>query len=171
MYFKAWRHGPNIGEHCPTLRMLATECQSVTEFGTDLAVSTTAFLSAQPARLTTYDTKPSQEAEKLRPFSGKTNLSIVQANTLEVEIESTDLLLIDSFHNYSQLSAEFARHAESVRRWIVLHDTVTFGEIGEDKTRGLTPAINEFLNAHPEWKIVAEYKNSHGLTVIRRFSS
>lgn len=172
LYHKAWRQGPNIGEHCPTLRLLASECEHVTEFGTDLAVSTTAFLAAQPKTLTTFDVKPSPAAEALRPFSGRTSFEIIRADSLSSDIDSAfgtpDLLLIDSLHTCAQLSAEFARWANRIRRWIVLHDTLTFGDIGEDGTRGLIPALREFLVVHSEWRIVAEYRNSHGLTVLRR---
>ncbi len=168
LYFKAWQRGPNIGEHCPTLRLLASECESVTEFGTSHAVSTTAFLAAQPICLTTIDTQLSTDAEALRPFAGNTQFEIIQADTLTIEIGPTDLLLIDSKHTAEQLAEELERHAGKVRRWIVLHDTVTFGDVGEDGSRGLRPALNQFLAANPEWRIVAEYRNSHGLTVLRR---
>jgi len=168
LYFKAWRSGPNIGEHCPTLRLLASECENVTEFGTSHAVSTTAFLAAQPDTLETFDIAPSPAAEALKPFAGKTLFDIHQADTLTIDIVPTDLLLIDSLHTFAQLSAELERHSVNVRRWIVLHDTVTFGDVGEDGGRGLAPAINQFLAAHSEWRIVAEYRNSHGLTVLRR---
>lgn len=168
LYFKAWRSGPNIGEHCPTLRLLAMECEAVTEFGTDSAVSTTAFLAGQPRRLTTIDLVSSPEAEELKPFAGRTHLEIIHGDSLMMNIAHTDLLLIDSKHTFAQLAAELERHAEKVQRWIVLHDTVTFGETGEDGGRGLIPALREFLEAHQEWRIVAEYRNSHGLTVIRK---
>lgn len=170
LYHKAWHRGPNIGEHCPTLRLLASECESVTEFGTSHAVSTTAFLAAQPGRLTTIDKAQSPAAEELRPFTHRTQFQVIQADSLTIDIEPADLLLIDSLHTFAQLAAELERHAGNVRRWIVLHDTVTFGDVGEDGTRGLTPALNQFLAGHSEWRIVAEYRNSHGLTVLRRIN-
>lgn len=170
LYFKAWRSGPNIGEHCPTLRLLAMECEAVTEFGTDNAVSTTAFLAGQPRRLTTIDLVPSPKAEELKPFAGRTHFEIIQGDSLTMNIAYTDLLLIDSKHTFAQLAAELERHAEKVQRWIVLHDTVTFGETGEDGGRGLTAALNQFLFGHQEWGIVAEWKTSHGLTVLRRIT-
>ncbi len=171
LYFKAWRAGPNIGEHCPTLRLLASECASVIEFGTDNAVSTTAFLAAQPSRLTTIDVKPSPAAEALRPFAGRTEFEIRQESSLDIDIDLTDLLLIDSLHTFAQLSAELEKHSRNVKRWIVLHDLLSFGDVGEDGGRGLVAALSEFLAGRPEWRIVAEYRNSHGLTVLRRAAS
>lgn len=172
LYFVACRTGPNIGEHCPTLRLLASECESVVEFGTDLAVSTTALLAGQPKQLTTFDVRPSPAAEALKTFSGDTIFEIIRADSLSYDIDSAfgtpDMLLIDSKHTFAQLSAELSRWESRVKRWIVLHDTVTFGDTGEDGTRGLTAAISQFLADHREWGIVAEYRNSHGLTVMRR---
>ena len=77
-------------------------------------------------------------------------------------------LFIDTWPVCEQLETELSRHSVRVRRYLVMHDTVTFGETGEDGTRGLIPALRAFLVDHPEWKIVAEYANSHGLIVIRR---
>lgn len=171
LYHRAWRSGPNMGEHCPTLRLLAMECEAVTEFGTNGAVSTTAFLAGQPGRLTTIDLVPSPEAEKLKPFAGRTRFEIIQGDSLTMNIAHTDLLLIDSKHTFAQLSAELERHAEKVLRWIVLHDTVTFGSDGEDHGRGLLPAVREFLASHSDWRIVAEYRNSHGLMILRRLTA
>ena len=168
LYFKAWRSGPNMGEHCPTLRLLASECRSIAEFGTNGAVSTTALLAAQPERLTTIDPAPSPAAAALLPLAGRTRFEILQASSLEIDIEPTDLLLIDSQHTFAQLSGELERHCGKVSRWIILHDLLSFGDVGEDGGRGLAPAMYEFLSSHPEWRIVAEYRNSHGLTILRR---
>lgn len=57
------------------------------------------------------------------------------------DMEPTDLLLIDSLHTYQQALAEMQMHHHRVRRYIVLHDTETFGEIGEDGGRGLKTAV------------------------------
>lgn len=168
LYHRAWQTPHNINEHAPTLRLLATECAAVVEFGTDDAISTAALLAGQPERLTTIDVRPSPKAEALRSVAGRTRFEIVQGDSLAVDIDETDLLFIDSKHTHAQLAAELERHAGKVRRWIVLHDTVTFGMTGEDGGRGLVPALTEFLAAHPEWRIVAEWRNNNGLTVIRR---
>jgi hypothetical protein len=44
-----------------------------------------------------------------------------------VEIEPTDLLLIDTLHVYEQLQAELRRHAGQVRKYVVLPGTGTHG--------------------------------------------
>ena len=86
-----------------------------------------------------------------------------------MEIEPTDLLFIDTFHVYQQLRRELELHADRVRRFIALHDTTTFGETGEhESSRGLWPAIVEFLAGSSQWRVAARYHNNNGLTILER---
>jgi hypothetical protein len=34
--------------------------------------------------------------------------------------------------------------------------------------KGLWPAVEEFLAAHPEWKIEKRFTNNNGLTILAR---
>jgi hypothetical protein len=170
---KRYRHvcesPSDINEHCPTLYLLAAQCQHVTEMGCRHGISTTALLRAQPRTLVCYDLQRLPEFDDVLRVTGRTELRYHEANTLEVEIEPTDLLFIDTFHVYEQLRRELELHAGRVRRFIALHDTTTFGEQGEwDGHRGLWPAVMEFLAAHPEWWLAARYHHNHGLTVLER---
>lgn len=181
IYHRAWQTPGNINEHLPVLRLLASESPRITEFGTDLANSTVAFLVSEPLKLTTIDVLPSPAAEFLKPLildvglaenpSPFTDFQIIQADSLEIDIEETDLLFIDSKHTCEQLTEELERHAGKVKKWIVLHDTITFGMTGEDGGRGLTPAINHFLATHDNWRVVSEWRNNNGLTVLKRFKT
>lgn len=83
-------------------------------------------------------------------------------------MEETDLLMIDSLHTYAHAAAEMAMHHHRVRRYIVLHDTETFGQRGEDGGLGLWPAVEEFLAVHPEWRIRNRFYHDNGLTVLER---
>jgi hypothetical protein len=168
-YYRAWHSDSPIAGHCPTLRLLASECERVAEIGTESAVSTTALLSAQPKYLSTMDKNPSPNAELLRSVNGRTEFYITQADSRQAPVGDVDLLLIDSYHTREQLSIELELNQAFVSTWIVLHDTVTFGERGEDGGLGLLPALMGFLHSsHGIWKIAAYYEHSHGLTVLRR---
>jgi cephalosporin hydroxylase len=168
-YRRACENPSDINEHCPTLYLLASQCDHVTEMGCRLGVSTTALLRAQPATLACYDLLRLPEFDNLFRVAGQTNLLFHEADTLEVSIEPTELLFIDTFHVYDQLRRELELHAGQVRRLIVLHDTTTFGEVGErEGSRGLWPAVVEFLAGNPEWRIAAKYENNNGLTVLER---
>jgi hypothetical protein len=136
--------------------------------GTRTAVSTTALLFAQPDKLVCFDKQRSGQVEALRSLAGRTELVFHQADVLEVEIEETDLLFIDTWHVYQQLKQELRLHASKARRYVVLHDTTTFGREGETAGHlGLWPAIEEFLELGT-FRLAQRYQNNHGLTVLER---
>jgi hypothetical protein len=139
--------------------------------GTRAGVSTTAFLIAQPDKLVCYDFGKYPQIDRLRALSGPTKFVFHQADVLKVEIEETDLLFIDTLHNYDQLSEELRLHADHVRKFIVLHDTTTFGERGETEGhRGLWPAVEEFL-AKGAFRLKRRDENNNGLTVLERIEA
>jgi hypothetical protein len=87
---------------------------------------------------------------------------------LQAEIEETDLLFIDTLHTYDQLREELRRHGGKARRYIVLHDTSTFGEQGEvPDSRGLWPAVQEFL-VQGTFHLKERRTNNNGLTILER---
>lgn len=99
-----------------------------------------------------------------------------------------DMVFIDTWHVYGQLKRELERFHSIANKYIVLHDTEVDGEFGEsvrmrhnidalskqsgfpveEITRGLKPAVNEFLTQHREWTMHAHYRNNNGLTILRR---
>jgi hypothetical protein len=168
LYQRARITPSDINEHTPKLRELASQCEHVTEFGMRHGVSTVALLSAQPKRFVTYDLHHDVMANVLTSRRGKTDFAFILGNVLAVEIEPTDLLFIDTIHTAMQLAAELARHAEKVRRYIVLHDTQVYGERGENGQPGLLVALRDYLRSHPEWSIIYHSVANNGLTVISR---
>ena len=59
-------------------------------------------------------------------------------------------------------------HTGQVRRFLVLHDTTTFGEAGETPShRGPWPAVEELL-AGGVFRLRQRYANNHGLAVLER---
>lgn len=107
-------------------------------------------------------------------------------------IEPTDLLFIDTWHIYGHLKRELAKHHGSVKRWIILHDTTVDADEGEsirmnmniaaqvaetgypeeEIRRGLWPAVQEFVAAHPsEWAVAKRWTNCNGLTVLERIGA
>ncbi len=168
VYRKACATPSDINEHLPLLRELASRCSRVTEFGVRSAVSTTALLAGQPDSLASYDIADSPECVGLKALEGATAFHFEIANSLQVDIEPTDMLFIDTVHTGEQLRAELARHHSKVTRWLVFHDTVAFGDVGEDGKPGLAHVINEFMEQHPEWFVYRDRINNNGLTVISK---
>jgi len=173
--FRAARATPSdINEHLDTLYRLARRCRNVTEFGTRNGVSTAALLRARPRTLVTYDRDRWPAVDTLLAAAtetGCTGFTFRQVDVLDVEIEETDMLFIDTWHVYEQLKQELALHAAKVRKYLVFHDTTTFGEQGETPGhRGIWPAIAEFLQSNPHWTLVARYTHCNGLTILKRSS-
>ena len=178
----------DINEHLPTLKKLAEECEHVTEFGTRWCCSTSALLIANPKKLISYDVSKHPAIKVIEKFSRSAVLSeklkficptefvFHRASTLEVSIEETDLLFIDTWQVYDQLKEELKLHGNKVKKYIVMHDTETYKNHGDTlkgklpNAGGLRAAINEFLAANPNWKEWKHYQNNNGLTVLKRMS-
>jgi hypothetical protein len=64
-------------------------------------------------------------------------------------------------------------HANKVRKYLIFHDTTTFGEFGETfkvpNTVGIWPAIEEFMLENKEWKIEERLTNNNGLTILKKW--
>lgn len=182
-YFEFHKQGPSdIHEHLETLRSYAAKCEHVTEMGVRSVVSTWAFLAAAPKKLVSIDINPVpiEYAQRIAASSG-IELEFRQGDTAapDFEIEETDLLFIDTWHIYDQLKRELQLHSHKARRFIVMHDTTTYAEVGESHTydceirpaeqrRGLWPAIEEFLDSNDDWALRERFIHNNGLTVLER---
>lgn len=163
----------DIFQHLPTIKKYADNCGHVTEFGVRGVVSTWALLAAFPQKVRSYDTQPPsnfgvdiKEVEKIAKESG-IDFKFKLKSTLDIKIEPTALLLIDTLHTYKQLSQELKLHHDKVGKYIILHDTVSFGERGEDGGEGLLKAINEFIECSG-WRILEKFQNNNGLMVLTK---
>lgn len=167
-------HIADIKEHLPILYDLANKCTHITEFGTRGGVSTTAFLYAPRVKIVVaYDIVDcSATVNELRSCLQESQSSVHfdfhQADVLKIDITETDLLFIDTLHTKIQLEQELKLHADKVKKYIVLHDTTTFGEKGEDSGIGIWPAIEEFLERNQNWFLLKRYENENGLTILER---
>lgn len=169
--------GIDMTEHMPTLLRYASECDHIIEMGVRYVVSTWAFLLAKPKKLISYDIAPPsrfdasiqiEDIVEAARLNG-TEFVFILDNTLTVTIEETDLLFIDTLHNYSQLKYELLYHGNKARKYIIMHDTHTYGYYGEMlDPKGLVPAIDEFLEANPHWRRKEVFENCNGLTVLER---
>ena len=169
------KHRVDIAEHMDLLRLLAAECETVTEFGVRSGNSTLAFALAHPTSIRSYDVDLSEMThdarELIRRAAGPmTRVMFIQENTLECVISDTDLLLIDDLHTYHQVWNELKRHADKVKKYICLHDTVLYGVVGEDNSHpGIVAAIYKFLEGHKDtWRMGMNLLNQNGMIVLER---
>ena len=184
----------DINEHIPTLRSYAEKCSHVTECGVRTVVSSWAFaagLLQQPgARLVQVDPFKSTEVEQFQQAAARMGLDTKfhEASDLDCPLEPTDMLFIDTWHVYGQMKRELQRWHPWVKKFISMHDTTVDEFFGEtlrcggnveeqaassgfpraEIARGICPAIAEFLEEHPEWRVRERFTNNNGLTVLER---
>jgi hypothetical protein len=171
----------DINEHIYTLKKYAEDCEHITEMGTRYVVSTWALLSGLPKKLICYDFLEGLNMDtvnaNLNEIKNEATVNNVdfkfnQADVLSIEIEETDLLFIDTYHEYNQLKSELELHSKNVKKYLIFHDTTTFGEFGETfksaNTVGIWPAIEEFLDTNKEWAIAEKFTNNNGLTILKK---
>jgi hypothetical protein len=194
LYKEKCNEPSDINEHLPTLYRYTKECLHVTECGVRGICSSYAFglglEGRDGARLVQIDPVGSDsqsEFSKLCESCGIRNVFYEQSD-LECPMEETELLFIDTWHVYGQLKRELARWHPHVSKYIIMHDTTVDGIYGEtvrqnmnarlqsvqfnmpveEITKGLWPAIEEFLAEHPEWVLHERYTNNNGLTILKR---
>lgn len=171
----------DIREHLFTLMGYALDCEHITEMGVRSVVSTWAFLAANPKRLVSIDIEYTPNIEEALTLAKENNTDMVflTQDTIDpnFEIEETDLLFIDTLHTYKQMKAELFQHGNKARKYLIFHDTTTFGNSDEPNSvesknffgpQGLRPAIEEFTSKNPHWKLCNLYENNNGLAIFRR---
>jgi hypothetical protein len=176
-YHKACNTPSDINELLPFLRAVAEKCDMITEFGVRQPTSTWAFLAGEPILLTSYDIIRSPLVDEVEELATQGMFKFIEGSTLEVDIEPTDFLFIDTYHTALQCAEELRLHADKVRKYIGFHDTHTFWETAEQPYEGIDPkwndgkglgyAIEPFIKAGG-WKIDFTTPNNNGLTILKR---
>lgn len=186
-YEKLCQISSDINEHLPTLKQYAEECESITEMGVRFACSTWAFIEGKPKKLTCIDINydffvPSDSLVRQACKNYSIDFKWITGDTLKIDIEPTDLLFIDTLHTYNQLFLELMKHNNNVSKYIILHDTTTFGHqdesiykhasdiIKENSSikKGLIQAVDDFLSENKSWSKKIVYENNNGLTILER---
>ena len=175
IYERLYNTPSDINEHLPTLASYASECEHITEMGVRYIVSTYAILIGKPKKMISYDIHMCHWEPVRDLVKEDTDFHFAVGNTLEIDIEPTDLLFIDTLHNYTQLKKELELHAKKVSKYIIFHDTTSFETVGESYTgnaeKGIWPAIEEFLQLNPKWILKERFTNNNGLTIIEKAST
>ena len=151
---------------------IVSKCKSVVELGTGQCAMDRVFLRYD-VKLDTYDIEDCTDNFLEEAKAAGRDVTFHKEDTLKAEIPETDLLFIDSLHTYEQVKSELELHASKAKRYIVFHDTILFSERGQDTvdeehTKGILPAIEEFLESHPEWNIVYNSKEGNGMIVVKK---
>ena len=183
-----FRTQSDINEHIPTILKYGQECNHITEMGVRGILSTWAWLASAPKdKLISYDlhhpSKRNGNIEEVEDTAKLYNINyqFIVADVLEIDIEETDLLFIDTWHHYNQLKAELKRHSHKARKYICFHDTTSYEHRSEPTTsenaflgelnwnKGLWDAVTEFLEENKNiWKLKERFTNNNGFTIIEK---
>jgi hypothetical protein len=193
-YFNKSCNPSDIYQHLVVLREYAGKCNSVVECGVREVVSSYALavgLKSNPNNsYTMIDPYRSGQIDGFLELCKNegVNAKFIQQSDIECPLVETDLLFIDTWHVYGHMKRELAYWHLSVKKYIIMHDTTVDEWHGEtlrmgmnarqqslesgipieEITKGIWPAIEEFLQDHPEWKLEKRFTNNNGLTILER---
>jgi GR25 family glycosyltransferase involved in LPS biosynthesis len=186
----------DINEHLPTLYKYSLECESILECGVRGIVSSWAFLYGLTCnnkinkKLILNDITECDIQELLKN-NLDVNIEYYWINDLNLNIDPVDLTFIDTWHVYGQLKRELEKFSKITNKYIIMHDTTidefTSEVIRENRspeeinelslhssftkdeiTKGLWPAIEEFLSTNRDWVLHERFTNNNGLTVLKK---
>lgn len=175
-YLNACAIKSDINEHLPVLKDYASKCDVIMELGVRTGNSTFALLSGLPKKMRSFDVGLFCHENTVNQLAHHNVIDwqFIRENVLTTDkIEECDLLFIDTLHSYFQLKKELELHGNKSRKYIIFHDTITFGKHDEftpagEVNLGLLPAIFEFLDKNKHWCVDKIYENNNGLTILRR---
>jgi len=158
----------DLDQHMKHLRKMASMCQHVTEFS-KRRESTVALLAAPDATVLSYNMEPDPLQAMLSKVAGNRLVLEHRPSTEVQSIPETDMLFIDSQHTERRALEELRKFGKNVKRFIVFHDTHTYGMRGEDgSVGGLLTALTTFIHENPEWFFCFHTSAQFGLTAIAR---
>jgi hypothetical protein len=184
----------DINEHLPHLRNLAKNCPRVVEVGLRTMVSSWGLLqglSENSAKKRSYigidvyipDAPILDKAKRLARSNG-ISFRFLHTNDMQVEPIDADLLFLDSMQTYCHVLYELEKFSPRIHKYIAIHDTSEpWGSANDTsypgnyaeypahlnrKKKGVWPAVQDFLKAHPDWTLVKRYINNHGFTILKR---
>jgi hypothetical protein len=150
--------------------------------------------NSKPKMLFLNDIQPCNIDELLKANNNCTNKVDIKyewKNNLLLDLpEKYDITFIDTWHIYGQLVRELNKFSKITNKYIIMHDTTVdeiFGETircgwnagqqsaetnipVEEITKGLGPAIDDFLKNNPDWYLKEKYTNNNGLTILAKKS-
>lgn len=174
----------DLNEHLDTLKEWSEKCDTVIEFS-ERRESTVGLLAGRPKSFISFNKerdilfahpdgalhkaiRKQNDYNKSKGRDITTFSTALGGDSLQVEIPEVDLLFIDTQHTATRLGAELMKHGHKVKRAIVVHDTVAYGQTGDDGGPGLTVALSFWIKENPEWFVAYHTATQFGLTIISK---
>ena len=158
-----------------TLLRLAVGCEHVSALTMNSYESASTFLTAQTNNIRIYNLSEVDAEIKntLESYAKEIGVKIkIEPN--KGEIETTDLLYVNTPAEGNYRAMELGKYAEKVRKYIVLPNTVQNAHKPSDaiklsdeiKPIGLVFGINHFLQSHDNWFILEHDDFGAGVTIL-----
>ena len=150
----------------PVLVRYSVNAKHVTELGVGKrSIFGSSCLLNNPQKFVQVDTNDpdivcSNDLKELCEANG-VEYRFISGDAKLVDLEPTNLLIVDDDHSIGQVAANLKKHAHLVKQYIVFHDT---------NIEHITREIDEFLKIHAEWKIDFVTRQACGLKIIKRIS-
>jgi hypothetical protein len=163
----------DVAEHLVLLKRYAACCDTITELGTYDGTTALAFLMGRPKSLRCVDIDRRAEVDRLHGCANALGVQFefILGRSEVVGSWATDLLYIDTWHFGEQVLAELNHWADSVGKYILLHDTEIHGDVGMCDGQGMWVGIGQFLKEHPEWALCWHKENALGLSCLIRIAT
>jgi hypothetical protein len=172
LYKEACNKVSDCFKHCPLVCEIASKCQHITGLGLNSQPLIISMLASQPTTLIGYDDiadKVDYFRNLLDPISGKTSVKLREGHSLNIQIEPTDLLVMDTYHSSPQLRKELEKHAGNVKRYLIFMSTYAYAVRGEDGSfPGIADVIVDFVRENPVWEIIHQVNTNNGITILER---
>lgn len=147
--------GLGLASHCDILKVLASRCGRVVEFGTGDGHSGVALLAGRPKELVTYDVAESPLAGILENVADGTSVRR-RIESASSAAEHGDMLFVDAIRYVmgTGLQEVLRRHMGGFGRYVAL--------------RGVGEAWKGLVGDDLGWALAEEHKEGPGMVVLRR---
>jgi hypothetical protein len=191
-YVEKCKTPSDINKLLPILKQYAEKCTHITEMGVRGVNSTWGLLAGGPKKMISYDIEYCANIGEVMEAALQSGIdyTFIEGDVLEIEIEETELLFIDTYHHYNQLYNELILHSNKVSKYILIHDTTAYAKknalmsahythvlsklnkemdkFSYCKKKGLMPAIKDYLRINNNWYLKKRYFKNNGLTILCR---
>lgn len=158
----------DINEHLESIYQHTKGCNVAVSLGVSRGYSAFALMLGCQNHIT-VDPNPNAEAlNLLNDYFGSKSKVIIQETSQEINLAEFDVLFIDYVHTADCVESELKAHAHKVKKFILLHDTSTFGDIGEDGKEGIKKPIADFLLKNEDWRIVYIENKNNGMIILAK---
>tara|TARA_E500000318_G_scaffold97854_1_gene98812 strand:+ start:3138 stop:3716 length:579 start_codon:yes stop_codon:yes gene_type:complete len=163
-------HGPHYCAHHDMIQEQMKNCESYKELGLHQGASAAAALLSGAKEVHLVDHTLEKYNWQKHLFEkyceeNDVNLNVYECSSIDPKCaQPTDVLMIDSLHEWRWTIKELNLHAPITKKYIILHDTAIVNKRPSD----IGPGMTMWCRTNPEWRIVKEVKVNVGAMLVER---